>query len=167
MAGGPLLRGRFFFGALAGGVALGAPVSAMRVDDLGLVAGRSERAARGGLVGCLAQAGVARSLLLFGLGLHHRFGALVPVSRGLQIGGAQLALAEPHLLRAGHVDHGLLGGVPRALGPRFFRACTSGTRRAFADDGSLLVDALVAQPVQGIERVAVTHDRESSKGRGG
>ena len=158
MAGRPLLRGFFFFAELAGGLALGTKGSAMRIDHLSLVAGGPERTARSGLVGRLAQTGLARLLLQLRLGLHHGFGAFAPVTRGLQIGGTQRTLSEPHLLRALHVGQGLLGRTPRGLGTRLFGTRSCGSRHALTNDRGLIVDALVAQPMQGVERVAEAHD---------
>jgi hypothetical protein len=160
---GPLLDCRFLVGALLSGFTLGSPIDSMGVDQLGLTARDSERASRDGLSCDFGVERFARSELAFGLGPQLGVSTPAPVSHLHQITGAERALFEPRLLCVRKLRDALLSAVSREFGPCFICASTQSARGALTDLGGLPIHALMAEPLQRFERIAVTHPGSVAK----
>ena len=135
------------------------------VDHLCFVAGGSQRAPRGRLGNRLRRLLFPRAAFALGLGLELGGSALLPISDDSQIGCAHEPLVQPHLLRSAERQELLLGTASDSLRAVGIAARPSGARGALAEHACLAIDPLLAQPVQGLERVAVTHGPSLAKPR--
>jgi len=133
------------------------------VEHLRLVAGSSERAARCELGRSFASLCFLRAPFAVGFGRQLCRGALLPVTGYLQIGCAQKPLTQSQALRGRHRRHLPFGVVPSGLGAGRFGARAGGALRALAEHTRFAIDALLAQPMEGLERITVTHGEKSSK----
>jgi len=158
-----LLGSEFFLGT----VLLGGPLSSkgipMRVDDFGFVAGAREAAARSGFGSGRRGLRFTGALLELGLARELRLCALLPISDQSQIAGAHQSLFQSRALGVGEICDLSFSVAPYGLG-----AICRDTRRgcslhALAERPRVALDALLPQPMQGLERVPVPHAAKSSK----
>ena len=167
MTGGPLFRHRVFFGALLCRGALGSKRIPVNVNRLRFAAGRGECAARRGLGGIFCPLNFAREPFAVRFGCELRRRTLAPVTNGLEIERPHQPLIQKGLFRARYLGQVLLGAAPRGRGTLCLAARSGGPLRALPEQGGLTVDAPLPQPMQCLERIAMTHGRSLAKpGRG-
>jgi hypothetical protein len=154
-----LLHCRFFFGVLACGLALGAPIDVIRVAELCRVAGHAQSATRRGLCRYFGAQGSASPKFVLGPCVQLGLGASPPFTDSCQLAYAHRSFVEAGLLGARQLLDPSLAALPRDLSPSFFGACPSGASHTLGDPRGLAVDTLVAQPAERLERITMPHER--------
>jgi hypothetical protein len=161
-----LFRGRFFIGPFARGIAFGAEGVAVLVEHFGLIARGAERTPLQGLALRSCRSYLTSALLLLGLGSNSGLRTRAPIPAHLQICCPQLSLVEARSLGVRRLRHLALAVLTLDLAAGLFAARLLGARRALTDDGCLPLDALLSQPMQGFEGIAVSHSGQCSKATG-
>jgi hypothetical protein len=158
-----LLCCRFLFSALLSGFTLGAPIDSVGIDQLRLAARDAQSATRHGLRDDLGVQRFSGAELSLELRSQLCLRTLSPVAHLRELARTQPAVLEPSLLGVRNLRNALFGIVSRDLRARFRRASAGRPRRTLTDLGGSLVDALLAQPVERLERIAVSHSRSVAK----
>ena len=144
---------------------LGAPIDSVGVDQPRFTARDTESAARHGLGNDLGVQRFSGAELTLELHAQLQLGALSPVAHLRELARAQPAPFEPSLLGVRNLCDALLGFVPRDLRERFGRASAGRPSHPLTHLGGSLVDALLAQPLECLERITVPHPRSVAKPR--
>jgi hypothetical protein len=162
---GPLLCCRFLFRTLLSGFTLGAPIDSVGIDQLRLAARDTQSATRDSLRDDLGVQRFTGAELSLELRSQLCLRPLSPVAHLRELARTQPAVREPSLLGVRNFRNALLSVVSRHLRAYFRRAGARRPRRTLTDLGRSLVDALLAQPVERLERIAVSHPRSVAKPR--
>jgi hypothetical protein len=161
--GRPLLRRSFFLGALSTRLAGRPPTVAVRVDELSLAAGGTQRPTRHGLYRDRRRPRFDRAHFTRSLHFQIGFGTHAPVGHPRELARAYATRVQPSLLGLRELDELLLGGNPNTLRPRFIRACARRARGSVTHLGRLTIHALLAQPAERFERVPMLHSPSVAK----
>lgn len=135
----------------------------MSIDDLRFAARCAEVSARLNLSGSLTDVRLTCALLLFGLTSQLRIRSLAPIIHDPQLTRAHQAVTQAGALSTSHDRDSSLGARSLGSSAQLRVRCLRGTGGALGHYRRSLIDALVAQPMQSVEGIAVAHGRSVAK----
>ncbi len=106
---------------------------------------------------------LAGALLALGFVSQLSVRSFAPIIHDLKLTGAHQPITQAPVFGTGHVQDGMLGAHALGGGAQLGARCLCRAGSALAHDRGPLIDALVAQPMQSIEGVAVTHRASVAK----
>lgn len=158
-----MFRYGIFLGELRCAGALRLKGISVSIDQLRVVARGGERAPRCQLGGDCRRLYFPRAP--FTLCLSRELGgcAGLPITDDFQICSAHEPLIESNPLRIRQQQKILLAAPAHGLGASRGVARADGALGALAERSGVAIDPLLTQPAQGLERITVSHEPESSK----
>jgi hypothetical protein len=146
-----------------GSLVLGAPLDAVRIDELGFAAGDTQHTTRHRFSGDFGAQGLARTRLALRLRTELGVRAHAPFSDSRQIARTHGSVVEASLLRARQFVDVLFGTLTGGTRTRFVGARERSALSALGHHQSLAVDTLPAQPLERLEGIAMPHPRSVAK----
>gem|GEM_PF-1768337 len=163
MTGGPLLRSGLFLGTLLLGGTLSAKIVPMPIDDFSFVASGRKRAASSELRSCSRRVRLTCAALELGFCGELQSRALLPPGNHFQIESPHEPFIQARSLSGCELGDSQLRASARSLRALRVTLRPRSARATLTEQLCLTIDPLTTKPMQGLERIPVTHGPESSK----